>query len=355
MDPLLANLITQTVNTRAKLEVLSFFHHNPYGWESLDGMAQRLHRASADLEPAVADLVHEGLLEGRVGGPGGRETVYSFCRSHPHARSLGELLRLYDGPQGAAVLQAVNAADVQSKARALARRRELDDMKTRFVGMVTHELRTPVTAVRGLLSALLREETPDPANCRPLLERAMGQCDRLTSLVENLLVLSGLHSGGTLDLYLSEVDVPRLVQEILDQQRRLEIAQILVADLTEAPATVVADEYLASQVLGELVANAVKFSPPHSTITVTARTEDDHVRFCVADEGRGVTSRQRAHLFDEFYQAEEDASRRTGGLGLGLYMARRIVERHGGQIWAETHQFAGLTICFTLPLAGPNP
>jgi signal transduction histidine kinase len=102
------------------------------------------------------------------------------------------------------------------------------------------------------------------------------------------------------------------------------------------------------------VANAVKFSPPTSTITITARTQNGHVRFCVADEGRGVTSRQREHLFDEFYQAEEDASRRTGGLGLGLYMARRIVERHGGQIWAEPHQFAGLTICFTLPLAGPS-
>lgn len=353
MDEQLSQLITEIVNTRAKLDILAYFHRNPYAWESLDGLSQRLYRAVSDLEPAVSTLSRTGLIEARRGGRGGTETVYSYQRGHPLAQSLDRLLTDYEGPASREIVTAVARADRASRARALSQKRVLDDLKTRFISMVTHELRTPVTALRSIHSTLLGPGCTSPEQTRQLLERAMSQCDRLTALVENLLVLSGLHTGGDFELYLSEVDLPRLIEEVVRQHRRGEGTPAIVADIESAPPTLVADEYLIAQVLAELIDNALKFSPTEGTITVRAWHEDADVVFTVADQGAGVPARDRERIFEEFYQTEEDSSQRVSGLGLGLFMARRIVERHGGRIWVVPNEEPGLTISFILPRQGP--
>jgi len=353
MDPELEQLIAKTVNTRVKLDVLRYYHDNPYAWESLDGLAQRLGRSVTDLEPAVASLARDGLLEARAGGRAGKETVYRSRRDNPKAKPMARLFEAFAGPKGREILQAVTTADSDTKVRELARKRNLDDLRTRFVSMVSHELRTPVTAMRGILATVLKQESYDPDTVRPMLERALSQCDRLVILIENLLVLSGLQAGGRLDLYLAELDVSRLVDDVAEQFRRAEAPHAIVTDLDGAPRTLVADEYLLGQALAELISNAVKFSPPDGRIKVTVRTQGDQARFSVSDEGTGILPRQRERVFEVFYQAEEDASRRTAGLGLGLFMARKIVERHGGEIWVASGGRPGMTICFAVPLAGP--
>jgi signal transduction histidine kinase len=354
MDSELTELIAQTVDTRAKLDLLRYLSDNPYAWESLDGLAQRLYRAVEDLEPAVAGLTRDGVLEGRAADRVGHGAVYSYRRDGPHNGAIARLMAAYDGPDSREVVAAVNAADRERRARELARKQHLEDLKTRFVSMVSHELRTPVTAVRAILTTILKQDSLQVSDIRALLERAMGQCDRLTSLVENLLVLSGLQAGDQLDLYLSEVPVTGLVGEVVEGYRRAELRQEIVCQTAEAPAVVVADEYLLAQALRELLGNAVKFSPEGGRISLVVTQEGDRIRFAVTDEGVGIQPRQYERIFEEFYQVEEDASRRASGLGLGLFLARNIVERHGGEIGVMPGAGRGATVSFAVPLAGPQ-
>lgn len=354
IEPGLARLVQEVVNSRAKLDVLYYFHRNPYAWESLTGLARRLHRAPLDIEAAVLDLSRDGLLVARSGRVPGNDLVYNYCHDADRCREVALLMKAYEGPERSAILQAIMERDNDTRLRALARRRALDDMRTRFVSMVTHELRTPVTVIRSVLSTLSSAQNLGTPQAETLLQRGIGQCDRLASLVENLLVLSGMQTGRKLELYLSEVEVPRLVAELRDRVAGSSKHVLrFVAD--KAPAVVVADEYLLGQMLEELVRNAIKFSPEGGTITVTVTQEDDRGIFTVEDEGIGMSQVQIDRVFEPFYQAEQDASRLAGGLGVGLFMARNITESHGGQIWLEPNTPRGLRVGFSLPLGGPSP
>lgn len=352
MDAELYELISETVNTRAKLDVLHYFHENPFAWESLDGLAQRLYRSPTDLEPALVALAREGLLRARASDRTSHEIIFSYQRDNPKGEALGRLLEAYGDAASREVIAAVSVADGETRAREMARKRELEDLRTRFVSMVSHELRTPVTAVRGTLAAIMSHEELYGPEVRPLLERAMAQCDRLASVVENLLVLSGVQTDGRLDLYLDEVDVPALVLAAVDELRREGMAREVACDLAEVPA-VVADEYLLGQAVRELLSNAAKFSPPGSSIAVTARHDADFVRLAVTDEGVGIQPRSREQVFEAFYQSEGDSARRVAGLGLGLFMARLIAEQHGGGVEVEPSRGRGVTVTIRMPLAGP--
>lgn len=211
MDEQLVQLIQEVVNSRAKLDVLYYFYRNPYSWESLSGLAQRLNRAPADIETAVQDLTRQGVLIAQVGRVSGNDLVYNYCRTCTLSPAISDLMDRYEGSDRRAILQAIMRHDNETRLRALARKRALDDMRTRFVSMVTHELRTPVTVIRSIFATLQPAEKLDPAQARLLVQRGVSQCDRLASLVENLLVLSGMQTGRKLELYLSEVDLPRLI------------------------------------------------------------------------------------------------------------------------------------------------
>lgn len=354
MDEKLTKLVQTLVNSRAKLDVLYYYYRNPFSWESLTGLAQRLHRAPMDIESAVHDLTRENLLVAQSGRVPGSDLVYNYCSQAPANAEVVALMQAYEGPERKAVLQTIMQCDNDTRLRALARRRALDDMRTRFVSMVTHELRTPVTVIRSVLTTLNTATNLDPTQAHALRQRGISQCDRLASLVENLLVLSGMQTGRKLELYLSEVEVPRLLAELRDRVSDSGEGQLeFVVD--EAPAVVVADEYLLGQMLTELVRNALKFSPDGGKILVTVSQEDDRAIFVVQDAGIGMSQVQIDRVFEPFYQAEQDASRLAGGLGVGLFMARNIALAHGGSIWIEPTQPTGLRVSLSLPLAGPAP
>ena len=354
MDEKLTKLVQTLVNSRAKLDVLYYYYRNPFSWESLTGLAQRLHRAPVDIESAVHDLTHENLLVAQSGRVPGSDLVYNYCSQAPGNADVVALMQAYEGPERKAILQAIMQCDNDTRLRALARRRALDDMRTRFVSMVTHELRTPVTVIRSVLTTLHTANNLSPTQAHALMQRGISQCDRLASLVENLLVLSGMQTGRKLELYLSEVEIPRLLAELRDRVTGSSDHQLeFVVD--EAPAVVIADEYLLGQILEELVRNAIKFSPDGGTIVVTVAQEDGRATFIVQDAGIGMSQMQIDRVFEPFYQAEQDASRLAGGLGVGLFMARNIANSHGGSIWIEPTQPTGLRVGFTIPLAGPTP
>jgi signal transduction histidine kinase len=172
--------------------------------------------------------------------------------------------------------------------------------------------------------------------------------------VENLLVLSGLQTGGHLELYLSDVDLPRLVSEVCERFNGGERRPTVRADMGDAPPTVMADEYLLGQLLEELVTNAVKFSPEHAPVTVEVSRDGDCALVVIDDQGTGMSAHQHERVFDPFYQGQEDSSRLTGGMGLGLFMARKIAQAHGGEVWFEAKPPPGMRVCFTVPIAGPE-
>jgi signal transduction histidine kinase len=353
MDRRLAQIIRTIVNSRAKLDVLYYFHRNPYACESMAGLAQRLHRAAEDLEGALQELTRQGLLLARSTREGGSELVFSPDPFGAPTDDVRALLEAYEGPERRDILQAVSAEDEQTRVRDVAQRRALDDLRTRFVSMVTHELRTPVTVMKSVLSALCATGAITDSRALSLLSSAGRQAERLSSIVENLLVLSGLQTGRRLELYLSPVDLPRLVEEVCARFKTEESQPNLRVHLDDAPAAAVADEYLLGQLLEELVDNAIKFSPREAPVDITVSQDEDQALFVIDDEGAGVSAHQQERVFDPFFQGQEDSARLTGGMGLGLFMARRIAQTHGGNIWLEPKPPPGMRVCFTIPLAGP--
>jgi signal transduction histidine kinase len=240
---------------------------------------------------------------------------------------------------------------------------ELDRLKSRFLSMASHELKTPLTSVSGLAQVLLRRMKRRLEHGRPdeqewideqrghveRLELLNSQTSRLGRLVDELLDVSRIESG-KLEFQLAPVDVPSLTQEVAERlQMSTSQHTIVVESFGEFEAPIVADRDHLEQVLDNLVSNAIKFSPDGGRIVVRARDDGGAVIVSVSDPGVGIPGHQLESVFGLFYQAEDPVSRRTGGMGLGLYISREIVTRHGGKIWAESEPGRGSTFSFSLP------
>lgn len=353
MDEKLLQLIQTAVNSRAKLDVLVYYRRHPDVWESLTGLALLLNRTPADLETALCELAQAGLLAAQAGRLPGNELLYNCRTTDPTCGALSELLAACESDGREAVLQAVTLCEDESRACSLERQRAVDDMRTRFVSMVTHELRTPLTIIRAVLTTLASVDKSDTVQTAALLQRGVHQCDRLTSMVENVMMLAGLQTGRELELYLGEVELRRLLAELRGRVLCTDKHTVRLS-LDNAPEVIVADEYLLGHTLEGLLANAIKFSPEGGEVTLTVTQQGSQALFAVEDEGIGMSERQIEQVFEPFYQTEPDASRLAGGLGLGLFMARAVIEAHGGEISLQPGDTGGLRVAFCLPLAGPS-
>lgn len=348
----LKRLIQEIVNSQAKLEIMHYFQHNPYAWESLSGLAQRLHRTPEEIYSALLELTRHHLVRARPLRAGASELVYSY--NHEAAARLGipSLVEAYDGEGRQEILDTLKLVDEQMRWRRWTEQRALESLRRRFVSMITHELRTPLTIIKGTLETL-QQSTHLPEDLRPLVQRAERQSERLSSVVENLLVLAGLETGRDLELYLGEIDFPRLLQEVCRRLQAGEPPPNFRLSLQDAPETIIADEYLLGQLLEELLHNAIKFSPPGAPIGLEASQDEENVFLCIEDQGQGIAPHDYERVFAPFEQGAPDSSYQTGGMGLGLFMARKIVEAHGGAIWIEAKPPPGTRLCLRLPLAGP--
>jgi two-component system sensor histidine kinase VicK len=236
-------------------------------------------------------------------------------------------------------------------------RRRLERMKDEFISTVSHELRTPLTSLRAALG-LVFSGTLDkrPEKQRQMVEMAIGNCDRLIRLVNDILDFERVEKGD-LPLYLQPVEAIDLLRRAADVASTA-ASQVHISVRVQAPPVqVVADEERILQVLNELVANAIKFSPPETTIRLTAQQlmegsmGSGEVRFLIEDQGRGIAPEKLDHIFNRFQQGDASDSRALGGTGLGLALCRSIVEQHGGRIWAESTPGEGSRFQFTLPAA----
>jgi PAS domain S-box-containing protein len=229
-------------------------------------------------------------------------------------------------------------------------RRRLEKMKDEFISTVSHELRTPLTSLRaslGLISSGSLDKRPEKQ--RQMLDMAIGNCDRLVRLVNDILDFDSVEKG-RLPLDRKTVDAVDLLRRASDVAHNAANQMRIGFRIDAAPAQVVCDQERILQVLNELVANAIKFSPPETTIRLSAQPSGaNEICFFVEDKGRGIAPEKLEQIFNRFQQGDASDARALGGTGLGLALCRSIVEQHGGRLWAESTLGLGSRFLFTLP------
>lgn len=228
-------------------------------------------------------------------------------------------------------------------------------MRANFISMVSHELRTPLNSINGFLEIVL-ESPVGPLNerQREFLNYARVSTQQLTTLVEDILFISKADSG-QFTLRLEHVAVPKLITQVVQSlQAAADKAHVTITvDLADELSPLHADGLRLQQVLSNLLGNAMKFSPQGSEVRLTvAPHADDNLLISVADQGRGVPLEDHARIFERFYQSESSVRNRSGGYGLGLSIAKLIVEQHNGRIWVESAPGQGATFSFTVPIGG---
>lgn len=244
----------------------------------------------------------------------------------------------------------------QDLAKALDDLKVVDKMKTEFLSVISHELRTPITPIKGY-TAMLMNESMGALN--PKQKRVLGiivkEGDHLLNLIDSILDVSRMAYGRTLEISRE----PVLVRVLLDEMSEVLKPQYdarelsMKVDIPEDFPTIMADITKITRLLTNLLGNALKFTPTGGTVMVTGRREGDLVRIEVIDNGVGIAKENLGKVFDKFYQVDSSYTRAAGGVGLGLAIAKEIVEAHGGKIWAESEGTGrGGKFIFTLPISG---
>jgi PAS domain S-box-containing protein len=241
-----------------------------------------------------------------------------------------------------------NLLNIIASVRDITRFREADELKSTFISVVSHELKTPIALIKGYVSTLRREDASwERQIVQDSLEVIEEEADRLTDLIENLLDASRLQAGA-LAMNLSDVSIEMLVKRISERFQTQTNIHTIVVDFPPDFPVILGDEDRLSQVLSNLISNAIKYSMDGGEIIITGQILPEQVVICVSDQGPGIAVDDIPHVFDRFYRAT-DASRTTKGAGLGLYLARAVIEAHGGRIWVDPGPDCGARICFSLP------
>ncbi len=231
--------------------------------------------------------------------------------------------------------------------RDISKFRNAEEIKNTFVSIVSHELKTPVALIKGYVSTLRREDARwDMDVVRDSLAVIEEEADHLASMIEDLLDASRLQAGGV-QINLADISLPGLAERIAERFRTQTQRHTIVVDFPEKFPVVLADETRLSQVLSNLISNAIKYAPD-GEVRLSGQVHPDQVVICVSDDGPGIDPADIPHVFDRFYRADK-AVRKTKGAGLGLYLAKAIIEAHGGRMWVDPLPSHGARICFSLP------
>jgi PAS domain S-box-containing protein len=246
----------------------------------------------------------------------------------------------------------------ESQATELALReanRRMDD----FLGMTSHELKTPLTSIKGNTQLTLRQITKNLQNLQTMqgmLESTERQARLLDRLVNDLLDISRAQSDH-LEMEMNLCDLAMIVREAIEEQQHIWLDRSIVLDIPEELDTsIVADADRIKQVVNNYLNNALKYSSEEKPVSVSLRTDQEQVRLSVHDEGAGLGIEAQEHIWERFHKVEgivvrSSAESSTSGLGLGLYISKAIIEQHHGQVGVESSPSNGSTFWFTLPLA----
>jgi signal transduction histidine kinase len=232
----------------------------------------------------------------------------------------------------------------------------LEQIRQDLVSTVSHELRTPLAAIYGSALTLTRPDLELEAPMhKKLLEVIVEESSRLADIVNELLLASQLDAG-RLEVHIEDCDARTLAESVLEAARTHLPAGMRVEldDAHDELPRVAADEGQLRQVLGNIVDNAVKYSPGGGEVRIRLEAVDRYVRFTVVDQGLGIPPAEQSRIFEKFYRLDPDMTRGIGGTGLGLYISRELVRRVDGRIWVEPNDGPGSAFHVEIPAADPS-
>lgn len=262
-----------------------------------------------------------------------------------------------------------------ARQQALEEQEKLQKLKDLFVSVASHELKTPITTIKGFAQLLTRSlnspkaESRSPEKLLQMLETIIKQSNRMSKLIQDLLDFSRIQSR-QLELNYSQINLVALLHKVIEQQKITNSDHILELEVTQETVLISLDEARIEQVLINLLGNAAKYSKPGTTIRVgleVARLKNEaenitaipgytqaplEVTVWVRDQGVGISPENQNQLFDQFYRVPNPNQLQVEGLGLGLYIVNQIIKQHGGKIWLESEVGEGSTFYFTLPCVG---
>ncbi|HYL84604.1 MAG TPA: ATP-binding protein [Candidatus Angelobacter sp.] len=229
--------------------------------------------------------------------------------------------------------------------------RKLERVRRDFVANVSHEFKTPLTAIQGFAETLLAGALDDPQNRIRFLEIILDHSRRLARLTDDLLELSKMDAE-RIDLEIRRLNVAQFVQGCVETTQRPAAEKDLriSVNLQQPVPDIAADRRRLAEVLQNLLDNALQYTPSGGQIMVSASGDGDHVTFTVSDTGIGIPQADQPRIFERFYRVDAARSREVGGTGLGLSIAKHLVEAHGGRIWVESDVGQGSQFHFTVPV-----
>lgn len=227
---------------------------------------------------------------------------------------------------------------------------KVEEERKEFVANVSHELRTPLTSMKSYLEALSDGALEDPEVAPHFIQVTSNETERMIRLVNDLLQLSKMDSKDY-QMITASINATTFVNQVIDRfemTTKKENIQFR-RRIPEKSIPIMGDRDKLTQLLDNIVSNAIKYSPEGGTITCTLKIEKERILISVKDKGVGIPKENMAHVFDRFYRVDKARSRNLGGTGLGLAIAKEIAEAHGGNIWVSSEWGKGTTFSFTLP------
>jgi len=286
----------------------------------------------------------QGVFQRFLAGEEIRDEELEMCRADGSSVWISLSVRPMRDKEGRVVASRSMVVDITEH-------KKLDQLKDDFIGLVSHELRSPLTVITGAINTALTEaERLSPEETRQLLTDAALEAESLSHLLGNLLELSRIQANH-LSLYAEAINIRKVIKDTVEAIKRQSSTHQFVIDLPRKLPNVNADELRLERILYNLLDNAVKYSPQGGETRVSVRPQKGHLVIGVSDQGIGIAPSYQAKLFGPFQRLEESRPEGAGGLGLGLLVCRRLVEAHGGQIWVESEAGQGSTFSFTIPLS----
>jgi PAS domain S-box-containing protein len=276
----------------------------------------------------------------------------------PSARPLyveGDLRRKNGGTVSVGIIYAPlfghdrRLVNVIANVRDITRFREADEIKSTFVSVISHELKTPVALIQGYAETLLRKDARwDPQTRQESLEVILEEADRLHHLIDNLLDASRLEAG-KLPLEREPMALDAVAERVAERFRTQTDVHEIQVDFPDEFPVIEGDPTRLEQVINNLLSNAIKYSPEGGLIEMRGRSNADEVIVTVADQGVGIPFEEQPHIFESFFRGSREYQQQTSGAGLGLYLAKAIIEAHGGRIWVESNPGEGAAFSLALP------
>jgi PAS domain S-box-containing protein len=328
------------VDTAGKVQIWNTAAERIFGWTESEVIGKMLPIAQKDKQPEFNKLMRQ-LSSGK-----------SFTKDLIRQRKDGSLIDVN--------ISATPLVDEEGKitsvvaiASDITERKEIERRKDEFLGIASHELKTPVTSIKAFTQVLERMFTKKGDDqAAKLLSKMDTQIDKLTNLIADLLDVTKIQAG-KMKFNLNYFDINSLLEEIVEELQRT-TEKHTIQKVFAPTVSLYGDRERTGQVITNFLTNAIKYSPVSHMIIVSSELNETHVTVKVKDFGLGIKKESMERVFEQYYRVTGPHQETYPGLGLGLYISHEIIKRQGGKIWVESEVGKGSTFCFMLPLKNPT-